>query len=165
MSTDVVVLRCELRQSDRQCVRSLCEATQFFTADETDVAVELVDERLARGVASGYWFVFAEVAGKVIGYACYGPIACTRGSFDLYWVVVDPACQGRGVGRQLVAAVEQQVSETHGRQLYIETSSRDQYTPTRQFYSRLGYQQVACMADFYDVGDDKIVFAKTLVRA
>ena len=35
----------------------------------------------------------------MIGYVCYGPIACTVGSFDLYWIAVDRRrARGRGSG-------------------------------------------------------------------
>ena len=34
---------------------------------KSTVAVELVDERLAKGEASGYYFVFAEVEGRTVG--------------------------------------------------------------------------------------------------
>ena len=46
-------LRHELVPADRQAVRAIVERTGFFSPAEVDVAVELVDERLARGEASG----------------------------------------------------------------------------------------------------------------
>jgi D-alanine-D-alanine ligase len=162
VTESVIELRQSVTDDDARVVRSICTATAFFTSDEIDVAVELVDERLARGDASGYYFVFAERNNITLGYACYGPIACTRGSFDLYWVVVDPSHQGTGVGRRLVAEVERLVAENDGRQLYIETSSRELYAATRGFYARLGYIEAARLADFYDVGDSKVVYVKQL---
>src|SRR3977135_447998 len=80
------VLRFDVRPSDSNAVRSIVDRTGFFRPDEVDVAVELVDEHLKRGTASGYHFVFAESEGVVVGYACYGPIVCTVSSFDLYWI-------------------------------------------------------------------------------
>jgi GNAT superfamily N-acetyltransferase len=143
-------------------VRRVVEATKFFRPDEVDIAVELVDERLARGDASGYFFVMAELDQQLVGYACYGPIGCTLGSFDLYWIAVDPAYQGRGLGAQLVSAVEQRILDAGGRHIYIETSGKPQYLPTRKFYQRCGYEVVAQLADFYDRGDDKVVWRKVL---
>ena len=35
----------------------------------------------------------------VVGYACYGPIACTVASYDLYWIAVDPQFQRHGIGQ------------------------------------------------------------------
>ena len=42
----------------------------------------------------------------LVGYACWGPTPGTQGTYDLYWIVVDPTWQGKGVGTQLLDAVE-----------------------------------------------------------
>jgi D-alanine-D-alanine ligase len=164
-SDDVgLTMREAVTVSDRETVRQMTQATGFFRPDEVDVAVELVDERLAKGAASNYEFLFTEVAGQVAGYACYGPIACSLGSYDLYWIVVDPAWQGKGIGQRLVQTVEQKVAERGGRQIWIETSGRPQYAPTRSFYRRCGYEVYAELPGFYDMGDDKVIWGKTLTK-
>ncbi len=128
-----------------------------------DIAVELFDERLARGDASGYRFVIADDRdGRMIGWANFGPISCTLGSFDLYWIVVDPAHQGRGLGRALVREVERRAASDGGRRIYIETSSLPKYDPTRRFYLSCGYTLEATLAEFYAPGDAKQVYAKAL---
>ena len=147
---------------DREAVRRLVEATGFFRPDEVDVAIELIDERLAKGAASGYEFVFAEIDHGVAGYACYGPVACALGCYDLYWIAVDPAYQNRSLGRTLLAEVERQIRHRGGRHVYIETSGRPQYTPTRAFYQRCGYEMAAVLPDFYDRDDDKVIWRKVL---
>ncbi len=72
-------IREEVLETDRRAVREIVESTGFFSASEADVAVELVDERLARGPVCGYHFVFAERDGEVLGYACFGRsrVRCT----------------------------------------------------------------------------------------
>jgi GNAT superfamily N-acetyltransferase len=153
-------LRSAVRTEDREIVRRMIAGSGFFTAAEVNVAVELVDERLAKGAASGYEFLFAEEEGRVVGYACYGEIACTVGSYDLYWVAVDPELRSRGLGRWLMTRVEEAVRARGGRTIYAETSGRAQYEPTRQFYLRCEYEQVAEFPDFYAPGDAKLVYAK-----
>jgi hypothetical protein len=59
-----------------------------------------------------------------------------------------------------MAEVEVQIVRRGGRHIYIETSSRPQYLPTRSFYRRCGYEIVAQLVDFYDRGDDKIIWRK-----
>ncbi len=146
--------------SDRDAIRRIVEATGFFRPVEVDVAVELVDERLVKGEASGYEFVFAEVDGSVAGYTCYGPIACTLGSYDLYWIAVAPNWQGRGLGQALLRETERLIRQRAGRHIYIETSGRAQYAPTRAFYKRCGYEVAAVLPDFYDHDDDKVIWRK-----
>ena len=100
-------------------------------------------------------------AAHVVGYACYGPIACTVGSYDLYWIAVDPGLAGTGVlGRLLLARSRTSHRVPAGRHIYIETSGRPQYAPTRTFYERCGYQLAAVLNDFYDRGDDKVIWRK-----
>jgi ribosomal protein S18 acetylase RimI-like enzyme len=140
----------------------LAAATGFFSAAEIDVAVELVETRLAAGLASGYRFIFAERAGRLEGYACFGPIPLTRSGFDLYWIVVQPDVQRSGLGRRLMAMAEVATRELGGTAMYVETSSRPQYEPTRSFYRRLGYDHAAEFPDFYAPGDGKVVFVKRL---
>jgi ribosomal protein S18 acetylase RimI-like enzyme len=137
-------------------------ATGFFSDEEEAVAAELVEERLAKGKPSGYEFVFAEQAETLVGYSCYGLIPLTRSSFDLYWIVVHPAAQGSGIGRQLMEATEAAVAGVGGTAVYAETSSREQYAPTRAFYRATGYTLAADFPDFYAPGDGKVVFVKRL---
>jgi D-alanine-D-alanine ligase len=160
-----IVYRERVTESDRDCVRQIVESTGFFAPYEVEVAVELVDERLGKGIASGYHFLFAEHHGTVVGYSCFGPIACTEGSFDLYWIAVDDAMRGRGIGRQLMSASERAIAAQGGRRIYVETSGREQYAPTRAFYRRCGYRDEATLKDFYAVGDDKLILVKVLSRA
>lgn len=159
---DAIVYRREVRVDDRERVRCLVRATGFFSPAECDIAVELVDDRLARGEASGYGFLFAEAGGTLLGYTCFGPIPGTSQGFDLYWIAVDPQAQGRGLGRTLLAASEQLMAADGARRVYAETSSRHQYTPTRAFYVACGYLQEAFLADFYAPDDGKIIFVKVL---
>lgn len=154
--------RREPRLEDTERVRRLVGATGFFSGEEVEVAAELVEERLAQGSKSGYRFLFAEIEGAVAGYSCFGRIPFTRASFDLYWIAVAPAHQRRGIGRRLVAKTEEDVRKAGGARLYVETSTRDQYRPTRAFYEQLGYRLEARLRDFYAPGDGKAIFCRIL---
>ena len=156
-----------MRSRDRSRIRELVVAAGNFNETEVETAIELVDEALAKGDASGYFFlVLEEDSGErsVRGYACYGPVPLTVGVYDLYWIVVDPASQGRGYGRLLLEAVENRVRDLGGRKLLIETSSQESYAGTIRFYERSAYELAARIRDFYKVGDDKLVFSKDFDR-
>lgn len=154
--------RYELRPGDREVVRKIVDSTGFFHAGEVDVAVELVDERVTKGPASGYHFVFADTADGTVGYTCYGPIAATHESYDLFWIAVDQSFRGKGLGQALMLESERMIRLAGGRRVYIETSNRDQYQPTRGFYDRCGYTLEAVLKDFYAPGDDKAIYVKVL---
>ena len=158
-----IVLRAGIRPEDRDAVRRLVASSGFFSASEEEIAVELVDDALAKGErASGYHFIFAEEAGRPLGYVCFGPIAGTVASHDLYWIVVDNARRSGGVGRRLEAACAEAVRRLAGKRIYVDTSSRSQYEPTRAFYRACGYGEAARLDEFYGPGDGKVIFVKPL---
>ena len=154
----------DVRSSDAQAVREIVKSTGFFRPDEVEVAVELVEERLKTGAEkSGYYFVFADDAqGRTIGYTCFGPIACTVQSYDLFWIAVHSDCRGSGLGRELMRRSEDAIRKLGGRRVYIETSSQPQYESTRGFYLKLGCIEEARLKEFYAPGDDKVIYVKPL---
>jgi GNAT superfamily N-acetyltransferase len=162
MSGGEVTYRDTVRAGDPAAVRAITESTGFFYPDEIDTAVELVEERLARGLKSGYHFIFADEGERVVGYSCFGPVACTKSSFDHYWLAVSDDRRGRGLGSALIAATERAVSALGGTRIYIETSSRPLYDPTRAFYLARAYTKEAELLDFYGPGDSKVIYVKVL---
>jgi ribosomal protein S18 acetylase RimI-like enzyme len=124
------------------------------------MAVELLDAALAGD--EDYRFLGAYADDELVGYVCWGPTPGTRGTYDLYWIVVDPASQGQGVGTTLLEAVEAQLTTAEGRLVVVETSSRADYTPTRAFYERRGYAAAARLPDYYAPGDDLVIYLKDL---
>jgi len=168
-------IRQTVEAGDTAAVRSIVASSGFFHEPEIEVAVELVEERLRLGPPSGYHFLFAEVADegtvlagegmrlKTVGYTCFGPIPCTRSSFDLYWIAVDEAHRHGGIGRMLLAETERAIRNLGGSRVYVETSSRELYAPTRVFYERNGYAKEAQLKSFYAPDDDKVVYSRVLV--
>lgn len=156
--------RTQVVPDDVERVRHLVTDTRFFHDHEVEIAVELVEETLLKGVSAGYHFLLADDGPRLVAYACFGPIPCTTSSFDLYWIAVAPTAQRFGWGRRLMSAMEQRVRELNGTQVFIDTSGRDQYSPTRSFYERCGYKLVARLHDFYAPNDDKLIYARSLVE-
>lgn len=155
-------IRTEVRTGDAESVREIVESTNFFHNYEVDVAVELVEESLVKGEASGYNFLFAELDGRIIAYSCFGLIPCTASSFDLYWIVVHNGYRKNGIGRKLLALTEDAAARMGASAFYAETSSQPLYEPTRRFYLSNGYLEEARLKDFYNNNDDKLVYSKRL---
>ena len=156
----------QLEPRDRPFIEKMVISTGKFTDVEVATALELVDEALGRGEESGYFFAILEHGNKhpvVRAYACYGPVPLTQGAYDLYWIVVDPASQGKGFGSHLLEYVERDVLSRGGRMILIETSSQESYGATIRFYEHSGYHLAARIRNFYRVGDDKLVFQKELI--
>jgi GNAT superfamily N-acetyltransferase len=151
-----------VKPEDGERVRSLVAATGMFSAEEIAIAEELVQERVARGRASGYEFVLLEEDGTLVGYACYGPIPGSASSHDLYWIAVHPDRQGRGFGHQILARAEAAMKRGGAQRVYIDTSTSARYTPTRAFYAAAGFALAAELPDFYRPGDGKAIYSKAL---
>jgi GNAT superfamily N-acetyltransferase len=146
---------------DKGPVMGLIRATGFFTPAEVDVAEELIDVYLEDPEQKDYRVVVIENDRKdAVGYMTWGPTPLAEDAYDLYWMAVAPAEQGRGRGKALVRWLEDEVRRQHGRMIVIETSSQPRYHPTRQFYLDLDYKEVARVPDFYKPGDDRVIYAK-----
>lgn len=132
--------------------------TGLFREAEVAIAGAMLDEALDGD--DDYRFLGAFDADDLVGYACWGPTPGTTGTYDLYWIAVDRSRQGHGVGTQLVSAVEQRLQADGARLLVVETSSRDDYTPTRRFYERRQYTRAATIPGYYAPGDDLVIYTK-----
>jgi len=157
-----ITIRSEVIPSDPKAIEDIVRSSGFFRPDEVPVAVELVNERLEKGAESGYEFVVIETDGITAAYACFGLIPCTLFSYDLYWIATHEKFRGQGLGKTLLQEVERAVAAAGGKSIYIETSYLPKYEPTRAFYLNNNYIEKARFEDFYNEGDDKVVYFKRL---
>ena len=147
--------------ADKPAVMDLIKTTDMFTPAEIEVAEELIDDYLLKPDQKDYRVVIVETGdGGVGGYLTWGPTPLAEGVYDLYWMAVSPKEQGRGLGKELVRWLEQTVARLDGRMIIIETAGQPKYRPTREFYLRLEYKEVARVPDFYKPGDDRIIYTK-----
>jgi GNAT superfamily N-acetyltransferase len=153
----------QILPADRHAIGALIEGTGVFKPHEVDVALELVDIFLTKPDQDDYHpYVLVEEDGAVGAYACFGKNPMTTGTFDLYWLATRADRHGKGYGRAIVAFVEEQVLRMGGYLLVIETSSKESYGSTRLFYDKIGCTLAARLPDYYDRGDDKLVYLRRL---
>ena len=150
------------RQSDTQSVREIILSTRFFYEHEVEIAVELVEERLKDGEASGYYFVFAEADGKTVAYSCFGSDIMSKTCWDLYWIACHDDFRGKGIGKLLLDETINQARKMGCKILIAETSGLPHYAPTRAFYTSAGFELEARLKDYYTMGDDKLFFTKRI---
>ena len=158
----------ELTPADVGRVVALTSATNVFRADELLIAEEVVHDAThwapkpgEEGAERPYYALGAEVNGMLMGWVCWGRTPCTEGTWDLYWLAVDPAAHGQGIGSALVDEMERRLTGV-ARLISVDTSGRADYGPTRAFYAARGYDAVARVPNFYAPGDDQVIFTKTL---
>ena len=152
-----------LLEKDRAKLLSVLIKTRAFTSAEIDVAMELIDIVLKAQVQKDYQIdCMVDDQDLAIGYICHGPTPMTQGTFDLYWIAVDPDFQEQGAGSKLVGFLEEGVKARGGRMILADTSTVPQYEKTQRFYVKNGFQQVARIPDYYHPGNDRITFCRRL---
>jgi len=150
-----------MKKSDKPAVMDILRRSGMFNPEETAVAEEQIDIVFDQPQQKDYHEVILEEDdGRVAGWMSWGPTPMTEGTYDLYWIAVDPDRQGRGLGKVLVGWLEDLVRRERGRLILIETASQATYESTRQFYLRQDYREAARIADYYKPGDDRIIYAK-----
>lgn len=148
-----------LSAADRRRIEEITRAVLVFRDDEVPVALEVFDG--AVGGSPDYIALGATVDERLVGWICWGPTPCTLGTYDLYWMAVDPTMQGSGIGATLLREMEGRLAGS-ARLIVVETAGRPDYRPTRAFYEARGYRKAAIIPDFYAPGDDQVVYVKAL---
>ncbi|MFO7534158.1 MAG: GNAT family N-acetyltransferase [Kiritimatiellia bacterium] len=149
-------------QADRDRVMEIIRETGFFRPDEIEIAREVLDDSLRDGPGGHYQSFVIEADGRVTGWVCCGPTPCTVGTWDVYWIAVDPDYQKRSLGKALLQHAESCIMERGGRISVLETSGKSDYLPTRGFYLKCGYEESAVLRDYYAPGDALVIYTRHL---
>jgi GNAT superfamily N-acetyltransferase len=151
------------RPGEAPAILAISDAVGVFDREEVDTVDELLREYVGDGPQkSGYYFLSAVQNGRVLGFACYGPRALTRGTFDLFWICSARGEQGKGVGSALLRQTERKVRALGGYLLMIETSDSPHYEAARRFYEAHAYRREVVIQDFYSRGDGLVLYSKRL---
>ena len=152
-----------LFEKDRARLLSLLIRTRAFNSAEIAIAMELIDIVLKDPLQKDYQIdCMVDDQDLAIGYICHGPTPMAKGTFDLYWIAVDPDSQEQGVGSKLLGFLEEAVKARDGRMILAETSTVPQYEKTQKFYVKNGFREVSKIPDYYHPGSDRITFCRRL---
>lgn len=154
-----------VERQDRKKIHQLFEHRGTFNETELQVAMEVLDEALRYPDKGDYYaFCAFDDTRSIAGYVCFGPIPMTEGCYDLYWIVVGKKFSRRGVGRQLLEAMEGFITKRGARHIYVDTESSPAYESARFFYKKNGYRVVCVLDDFYRKDADKLIMMKEVKR-
>jgi GNAT superfamily N-acetyltransferase len=143
---------------DLGAIKSIIDATGLFPSSMID---DMIAPYFEKDGACEHWLV-VEDQGEVIGLAYATPERMTAGTWNLLLIAVHPASQGKGAGSTLVSELEGLLQVDGNRVLLVETSGLAEFESTQAFYIRNGFRVEARIKDFYQEGEDKIVFWKKL---
>ena len=147
---------------DSAALIALADASGLFQPGELEEVGAMLNASFESEAGSDpFWL--ADDDNGLVGIAYCEPERMTNGTWNLQLIAVHPGSQGQGRGTALLRSVEQRLAANGARLLLVETSGMETFERTRAFYRKCGYNEEARIRDFYDAGDDKIVFRKALI--
>lgn len=147
-----------ITKSDLPSLKNVLDNCELFPSEYLD---EMIDDYLENPETKDIWFTAVENT-EIRSIAYCAPMTFTNGTYNLYAIGVHNDYQGKGIGRLMMTYIEDQLRSNGNRVLIVETSGKDALRLTREFYDKCQYNKEATLRDFWDEGDDKIIYWKKL---
>lgn len=144
--------------NDLEHLKSVIDSNGLFPSDLLD---EMTNDYFSNEKTTDIWLT-KEIDSIPAAVVYCAPERMTEGTFNLYLIAISKNLQGKGIGSEMMAYIENFLRENGNRILLVETSSLPEYELTRKFYDELGYKREAVIREFYQEGEDKVVFWKKL---
>ena len=145
-------------KTDVEQIKKVVDSSELFPSEYLD---EMISDYLNNSNTEEFWFTYIDNNAPIsIGYCV--PEKLTKGTYNLLAIGVLKESQGKGIAREMMNYIELLLQEKGARILIIETSSDEAQIVAREFYKKIGYTQEAVIRDFWQDGEDKIVFWKKL---
>jgi len=143
--------------TDLDKIKKVIDSSQLFPSEMLD---DMISGHLG-GYEGSLWLTGDRPEPTFIAYCASERM--TEGTWNLYLIAVHESMQGAGIGKKVLAYVEEELKKREVRVLIIETSGLEEFESTRDFYAKCGYTEEARVRDFYQAGEDKVIFWKSLV--
>ena len=148
----------EVIHSDLDSLKIVLDSCGLFPSEYLD---EMISDYFHNLDTNEIWFTYVENDSPIsIGYCI--PEKLTSGTYNLLAIGVSENHQRKGVAVEMMNFIEQKLKTIGARVLIVETSSDDAQIGARNLYQKLGYNQEAVIRDFWNEGEDKIVYWKKL---
>lgn len=143
---------------------ALADATRLFEPNQLEELSEMLTNYfIDNSDRDRFWITDDDDEDGPVGVAYCEAERMTDRTWNLQLIAIRPDRQGQGRGATLLHYVEETLTARGERMLLVETSSS--LERTQAFYHKCGYEQEACIRDFYAAGYDKVVFRKVLQGA
>jgi ribosomal protein S18 acetylase RimI-like enzyme len=109
-----------------------------------------------------YWYI--EDNRMIIGAIGIRENKCKNGGYemDADYIAVHKDYRRQGIANRLLKTAEKYVIKNKGRYIHILTCDIEPYKPANYFYQSNNYKKVAEMPDYYNKGEGRIDYYKTL---
>ncbi len=148
----------KIQTKDIPHLKKVLDSSGLFPSDLLD---DMISDFLNNEASTDIWLTTIK-EGIPVSIAYCAPERMTEGTYNLYAIAVDKTQQGNGIGAEMMGYLEGMLKKQGHRILLVETSGLAEYELTRKFYHKCNYHQEAIIRDFYQEGEDKVVFWKKL---
>lgn len=116
----------------------------------------------AAGYLNDHEGLIAEVDGEIVGYLTYAQLFSE--STEISWMAVAKSQHRRGVGRLLIAALEQELPDASllSVKTLADTHPSPEYAITRAFYMSLGFRPQMVFPDLWDPSNPCLLMVKVM---
>ena len=147
-----------INRADIDGLKTVLDSCGLFPSEYLD---EMISDYFNNADTQDIWFTCIDNNLPVaIGYSV--PEKLTNGTYNLLAIGVSESFQRKGIANEMMNYIEQHLKRKNVRILIVETSSDDAQIGARKLYQKIGYTQEAVIRDFWNDGEDKIVFWKKL---
>ncbi len=148
----------EVIEKDTNALKRVIDSNELFPSE---LLHGMLEDYLNNKDSTDIWLTRLD-NGIPVAVAYCAPERMTEGTFNLYLIAVHKDFQGKGIGSEMMSYVERLLEKKKQRVLIVETSALPEFELTRKFYDDLGYHREATIRDFYQDGEDKVIFWKKL---
>lgn len=148
----------KVKRDDLDALKQVLDSSELFPSDLLE---EMISDYFNNEATKDIWFTQVD-NGTPISIAYCAPERMTKGTYNLYAIAVHKTHQGKGIGGAMMHFIEDLLRQEGQRILLVETSGLPAYELTRKFYHKCNYSREAVIRDFYQEGEDKVVFWKKL---
>ena len=147
-------------QSDLDALKAVIDTNGLFPSSLLE---NMMIDFFSNPSTEDIWLT-KEINTIPIAVAYCAPERMTNGTYNLYLIAVHKEYQGKGIGGEIMDYVEKILVANGKRLLLVETSGLPEFELTRKFYDKCNYKRQALIRDFYNEGEDKVVFWKKLTE-
>jgi len=141
-----------------QALYGVLESSGQFDPDSIAYVMQTLESHL-QNPGEEIWFT--AVDKEPVGFAYCAPEPVTSGTWNLLMLWTKEGFEGKGLGKSLVSAIENELNNRDARLLIVETSQLPEFEAARNFYEKYGFTLEAEVKDFFAAGDNKLIYTKS----
>lgn len=148
----------EITAGDISALQNVLKSIDLFPPE---ILPSMISDYLQNPVTEHLWHTYI-LNDVPIALTYCAPEMLTEGTYNLYAIGVSKKHQGNGIGKAMLTFLEEVLRNQGSRILIIETSGAIEMGPVRKLYEASGYHLEATLRDFWQEGEDKVIYQKYL---